>query len=301
MLSLTAIGLIVAGLFAWFLAVTNQLLPHDLAWLMVSEPELRAIADGRLVHFMAHDRAAFGGTIIAVGVLYLWLIRFPLAHGDAWAWWTLALTGALGFATFLTYLATGYLDTWHGVATLAILPPFLLGLYQTRPSVRTVSVRWRLPRSWPPADHRAIGRALIVLTGVGMLAAGTTILLLGSVFVFVPQDLAFLELDRAALVSIDPRLVPLIAHDRIGFGGGLATVGCVVDRVRGELADHALALGSAAPRGFRRVRVGRRGPRAHRVSRPGARRARVPRRGGLRGRHGAHAIRRGRRGAATAA
>jgi hypothetical protein len=44
----------------------------------------------------------------------------------------------------------------------------------------------------------------------------------------VPQDLAFIGLDRAAIDAIDPRLVPLIAHDRAGFGGGLATAGLTV-------------------------------------------------------------------------
>jgi len=97
LLTATALGLLAAGLFAWFLAMTDQLLPHDLAWLAISEHELRSIADGRLVHFMGHDRAAFGGTLIAIGVLYLWLIRFPLAEGRAWAWWLLAVGGTLGF------------------------------------------------------------------------------------------------------------------------------------------------------------------------------------------------------------
>jgi hypothetical protein len=68
----------------------------------------------------------------------------------------------------------------------------------------------------------------VLLTGLGMLVAGTTILTIGSFVVFVPQDLTFLGLDRQALDAINPRLVPVIAHDRSGFGGGLATVGLLV-------------------------------------------------------------------------
>ena len=97
LLTVAALIILAAGLFAWFLAMTDQLLPHDLAWLTISERELRSIAGGRLVHFMAHDRAAFGGTLIAISVLYLWLVRFPLADGRAWAWWLLAVGGGLGF------------------------------------------------------------------------------------------------------------------------------------------------------------------------------------------------------------
>jgi hypothetical protein len=60
-----------------------------------------------------------------------------------------------------------------------------------------------------------------------MLVAGSAITI-GTAVVFVPQDLAFLGLDRVALDAIDPRLVPLIAHDRAGFGAGLATTGVTV-------------------------------------------------------------------------
>ncbi len=231
LLTVTAVGLIAAGLFAWFLAVSDQLLPHDLAWLTVAETDLRAVADGRLVHFMAHDRAAFGGTLISIGVLYLWLIRFPLREGLVWAWWLLAVGGSLGFLTFLTYLGTGYLDSWHGIATLALLPPFALGLARTRrrsikPDGPTSLLR---PGARPTLGSRAWwGRAALLLTAFGMFVAGTTIVTIGTFVVFVPQDLAYLGLDRADLDAIDPKLVPLIAHDRSGFGGGLAITAITV-------------------------------------------------------------------------
>lgn len=230
LLTVTALALVGAGAFAWFLAISDQLLPHDLAWLSISEDRLREIADGRLIHFMGHDRAAFGGTLVAIGVLYLWLIRFPLRDGRAWAWWVLASGGTAGFLTFLSYLGTGYLDTWHGLATLALLPPFALGLARTRATLATPSgpttlvepgVRWDL-------DRRGVGRALLLLTAFGMVVAGVTVVTIGSFVVFVPQDLDFIGLDRAALDAIDPRLVALIAHDRAGFGGGLATTGLTV-------------------------------------------------------------------------
>jgi hypothetical protein len=229
LLGVAALGLLAAGLFAWFLAVTGQLLPHDLAWLSITEDELRRVADGRLVHFMAHDRAAFGGTLIAIAVMDLWLIRVPLAAGRAWAWWTLALAGAVGFLSFLTYLGTGYLDTWHGMATLVLLPIYALGLAASRPTLREepagpkglsapgISLpRWT--RAW-------VGRALMLLAACGVTVAGLTIATIGSVVVFVPQDIDYIGLTRGQLDAIDPQLVPLIAHDRAGFGGGLATTG----------------------------------------------------------------------------
>src|SRR5262245_65831263 len=86
----------------------------------------------KIVHFMFHDRVAFGGAIIAVGVLYLWMAEFPLRRGEAWAWWLFVVSGAVGFTSFLSYLGYGYLDTWHGVATLTLLPLYGLGLVRTR-------------------------------------------------------------------------------------------------------------------------------------------------------------------------
>ncbi len=50
----------------------------------------------------------------------------------------------------------------------------------------------------------------------------------GMTVVFVPQDLEFMGLDRDALRDISPRLIPLIAHDRAGSGGGLVATGILL-------------------------------------------------------------------------
>src|SRR5437879_372624 len=104
LLSWTALGLLLAGGFAIFLSASGQLLPHDMGFLGTTAEELKWLGRGRVVDFMFHDRVAFGGSLLAIGVLYLWLVEFPLARGEPWAWWTLALSGLAGFASFLTYL-----------------------------------------------------------------------------------------------------------------------------------------------------------------------------------------------------
>lgn len=180
---------------------------------------------------MGHDRAAFGGTLVAIAVLDLWLIRVPLADGRAWAWWTLAIAGGVGFLSFLTYLGTGYLDTWHGLATIVLLPIYGAGLASSRRSLRapTGVAALSSPGARPDRWSRPwVARALLLLAGFGVTVAGLTIATIGSVVVFVPQDIEFIGLTRAQLDLIDPRLVPLIAHDRAGFGGGLATTGLTV-------------------------------------------------------------------------
>ena len=72
------------------------------------------------------------------------------------------------------------------------------------------------------------GRACLMFVGAGMAAAGSVIAILGSTIVFVPQDITYMGFTAADLNAINPRLIPLIAHDRAGFGGGLACCGLMV-------------------------------------------------------------------------
>jgi hypothetical protein len=233
LVSFTGLALVLSGVFALFLSATGHFLPHDEQFLGMTARQLCSLHGCRIVHFMYHDRASFGGSIIAIGTLYLWLSLFPLRSGEAWAWWTLLLSGAAGFASFLAYLGYGYLDTWHGAATLALLPCFAGGMilsYRTvvhsprhartllRPGV--TGVRWKSPYG--------IGRLCLLATALVLVAAGTTILTVGMTRVFVPTDLTFMGVQPADLRAINPRLIPLIAHDRAGFGGGLCSAGITV-------------------------------------------------------------------------
>jgi hypothetical protein len=220
-LTFTALALAACGGFALFQSATGHFLPHDVEFLGMDARALCALQQCRIVHFMFHDRVAFGGVLIAVGLLYAWLAEFPLRAGEAWAWWAFAISGACGFASFLTYIGYGYLDTWHGAATLVLLALFALGLRRSR---------WTLAAT-SSATHRCVprnlgaGRLLLLATGLGFVGAGLTISAVGSTVVFVPQDLAFMGLSAPDLRAINPRLVPLIAHDRAGFGGALVTCG----------------------------------------------------------------------------
>lgn len=226
LLSVTGLALWLSGAFALFLSARREFLPHDVSFLGQTAAELCAVADCRVNRFMFHDRVAFGGTLLAIGALYLWMAAFPLRDGYRWAWRAFAVSGTLGFASFLAYLGYGYLDTWHGVATLALLPCFLLGLWRSRALGRLDAAN--LLRSPGGASGWRAGRWGLAATAAGMGLAGLVIVTLGSSIVFVPQDIAFMGMDRAALDAVNPRLVPLIAHDRAGFGGGLLTIGTLV-------------------------------------------------------------------------
>lgn len=228
-LSLTAVGLVLSGAFAIFLSFRREFLPHDVSYLGMSAAELCGFADCRVVRFMFHDRVAFGGSLIAIGVLYFWLAAFPLRQGAAWAWCAFVASGALGFASFLAYLGYGYLDMWHGSATLVLLPTFALGLLYSRRLVTAPAMPWiRTPEMKTGPSLLRLGRWGLLATGLGIGLAGMVILYLGSTEVFVVEDLGFMGVTRQMLDDVNPRLVPLIAHDRAGFGGGLATIGVLL-------------------------------------------------------------------------
>ena len=84
-----------------------------------------------------------------------------------------------------------------------------------------------------------------------MIAAGLVILAVGTTWVFVPQDLTFMGMTADELRAVNPRLVPLIAHDRAGFGGGLLSsgalvLGCVWCAAPSRSLWQALAVAGAA-------------------------------------------------------
>jgi hypothetical protein len=233
LLMLTGLALILSGAFALFLSATGSFLPHDVDFLSMSARDLCGINQCRIVHFMIHDRVAFAGVLIAIGILYLWLAAFPLRHGHAWSWWTFTVSGVVGFGSFLSYLGYGYLDTWHGAATLVLLPLYLLGMHLSRrscvigetgrgiDSLVRISYPWR--QEW--GTRAWWGRLFLFLTAAGQIGGGLFIMAMGMTVVFVPQDLAYMGMSGAQLNIVNPRLIPLIAHDRAGFGGGLACIG----------------------------------------------------------------------------
>jgi hypothetical protein len=228
---IVALSLMFAGAFALLQSATGRFLPHDLRYLGMSPPQLCGLNQGRVARFMFHDRVSFGGGLISIGLLYLWLELIPLSCGEAWAWWTFLLSGLTGFGSFLACLGYGYLDSWHGLATLGLLPLYIAGLMVTRNCLSAGSkprpgFKWPLKVWW--GNRFGLGRGLLLTTSLGLVMGGTTILLIGMTRVFVAQDLRFMGLGVSDLLAINRGLVPLIAHDRAGFGGAIVTCGLLL-------------------------------------------------------------------------
>ena len=215
-------GMLVGGLLALIIAATKVVLPYDETFLGTPLSALPSI-NPHLLDFMAHDRITLAGTMVAIGLLYVALSTYGVRHGLHWARQAVLISAFTGFASFFLFLGFGYLDPFHAFVTAALLQLLLLGVHArlgpyapaTRPDARS-SRAWRLSL-W--------GQLLLVVHGFALLAAGIAISVIGVTHVFVQDDLDFMRTTAEALSSANPRLVPLVAHDRATLGGMLLASG----------------------------------------------------------------------------
>jgi dihydroorotate dehydrogenase len=215
-------AMLIGGTMALAFAATRVLLPYDEAYLGMTADELSAKVP-RVLAFMAHDRVTLAGTMLAVGIQYVCLAWFGIRRGLHWAKLTVVASAFAGFLSFFLFLGFGYFDPLHAFVT-AILFQFLLLAFQGRlgpaeppayPNLRE-DWRWRLA-NW--------GQLLLVVQGAAIITAGITISSVGITAVFVAEDLEFMHTTAEALREANPRLIPVVAHDRASFGGMLISVG----------------------------------------------------------------------------
>ncbi|HWT00799.1 MAG TPA: hypothetical protein VN256_11175 [Pyrinomonadaceae bacterium] len=217
-------GMLFGSLLALIIAATQVVLPYDEAFLGMGRAEMAAI-NPRLLAFMAHDRVTLAGTMVAIGVMYVGLSVFGVRRGLHWARQAVFVSAFTGFASFFLFLGFGYLDIFHAFVTGVLLQLLLLGVHarlgtytpSSRPDARGDRA-WRLGL-W--------GQLLMVIHGFALLAAGAVISVVGVTHVFVHADLEFMRATAETLLAANPRLVPLVAHDRATFGGMLLAGGWV--------------------------------------------------------------------------
>ena len=221
---LVGLGMICAGLGAAVITLGPVLLWYDRDYLGLTRQGLDHI-DHNLVHFLQHDRLTMAGTMVAIGVLYTGLAWGGVRRGWLWARDAYLISGAIGFPTLFYFLSTGFVEPLQTVVAAALFPLFLLAVRRS-----PMTPRWTVRPDGPePLRRRAlIGQLLVIVTGIGMLAGGAIISIVGLTGVFVSTDLAFLGTDAVQLQAANPRLVPFIAHDRAGFGGALISAAIAV-------------------------------------------------------------------------
>ncbi|WP_127583202.1 hypothetical protein [Paenibacillus koleovorans] len=214
---LLGLGMIIGGVIAWIIAATTVLLPYDESYLGMDGEGLHHHNE-RILPFMSHDRITLAGTMLSIGILYVQLTYYGLRLGQHWAKTALLASATVGFCSFFLYLGYGYFDPLHAAAAAILLPMFVLGMRGKADAPLPFQPNRRNDRLW----RRALwGQLMFVSLGAALAVGGLTIAGVGITHVFVPQDLTFMSTAPEILNEANERLLPLIAHDRAGFGGAL--------------------------------------------------------------------------------
>lgn len=218
------VALCVAGLGVLASAMWRVLLPYDESFLGLDAAQLAA-ANPRLLPFLTHDRATLAGVMLGIGILYAAIAGFGQRLGARWARHAVAVSCGVGMASFFLFLAFGYFDPLHALITATLIPLWLVGLRGPDGLEPVPVADTRNDLVWHRANWGTLG---MVVLAVGFLAGGATIAWVGSTSVFVPSDLEYLEDSRDGLAEASAGLVPVVAHDRAGFGGALVSAGLCV-------------------------------------------------------------------------
>lgn len=214
---LLGIGMIIGGILSWIIAATTVLLSYDLNFVEMTLDELKQV-NHHLLHFMSHDRITLSGTMITIGILYVQLARHGLKHSLHWARTALMTSGIVGFLSFFLFLGYGYFDPLHALAAAVLFPMFLLSMRRNPDRPYRLPVNVRNDRLWRLAMY---GQFCFVVLGFALAVGGLTIAGVGITEVFVQSDLVYLNTTHNELNGANLKLIPLIAHDRAGFGGAL--------------------------------------------------------------------------------
>lgn len=224
--TILAIAMTIGAGLAGFFALTRVILPYDESATGLTRAALAAL-NPRILHFMAHDRFTLAGTMLSLGLLYGGLAWHGVRRGREWAQEAIVFSAFLGFLTFFAFVAYGYFDQFHAFVA-ALLLPLAIQCAIGRP------IADRRAGLVPDLDNDAawrracVGQLCFVVQATGLLLAGSVITLVGSAHVFVDSDLAFLGATHDSIRQLHPNLVPLVAHDRVTFGGMLLASGVAV-------------------------------------------------------------------------
>lgn len=215
----------IGGLLALIFSMTSVVLPYDEAFLQLSREQLLLI-NPNLLYFMAHDRMTLAGTMISGGILYMQLARYGVRKGIHWARKAINIAGVLGFLGILLFIGYGYFDWLHGLFWLILFPVFWLGWKQTKQASEVSSSRNRTNHKvWKKALY---GQLCFTVLGFSFVLGGLIISTIGITNVFVSTDIQYICMTIEQMNNITEKLIPVIAHDRAGFGSALISVGLLV-------------------------------------------------------------------------
>ena len=222
---LFGLSIFIGGIIALIFALNTVILPYDEKFIGLTREQL-IVVNPYILAFMAHDRMSLAGTMISASLLYMALAYFGLRRGLHWAKITFHSAAISGFLGILLFIGYGYFDWLHGLFWLLLLPIYILSLRESK-------IMKASPQSWHEINDRVwmraqYGQLLFVILGFALVIGGIVISIIGITKVFVTTDISFLCMDPAMLQTISDRLIPVIAHDRAGFGSALISTGILV-------------------------------------------------------------------------
>ncbi|WP_200797501.1 hypothetical protein [Streptoalloteichus hindustanus] len=133
LLVLTGLGLLVGGVTVSAVGLTDVFVASDLEFLQTDPDLLRAVSP-RLLPFIAHDRAGFGGALTAAATAIILLSAWGWRRGESWVWWSLALAAAAGFLPAVVVHGTiQYTDLGHLAPVFVGIGLTLTALVLARP------------------------------------------------------------------------------------------------------------------------------------------------------------------------
>lgn len=216
------LGVFLAGIIALIIGLTQVLLPYDEAFLGMKSEEIIAF-NHHLFHFMSHDRICLAGVMISAGFMFMQLAYHGIRKGVHWARKAFVLAAAVGFLNLFYFVGFGYFDKLHFLYYVIIFPFFMYGFYRSRNiTIGSSGTNLHNSSSWKKSQ---LGQSMFVVSGMCLLSAGIVISIIGMNGVFVPEDLMYFSLTPEQIAAFNEKLIPLIAHDRAGFGGALISEG----------------------------------------------------------------------------
>lgn len=126
-------ALLAAGAAISAVGITQVFVHEDLQFMHTTAAAL-ASANARLVPLVAHDRATFGGMLLAGGWVFLLPALWGYRRGSAWLWWTLLISGLSAYAAAIgVHFVVGYMSLKHLLPAFGGLALFVFGLILSYP------------------------------------------------------------------------------------------------------------------------------------------------------------------------
>lgn len=217
--------IVIGGILAFLFSITTVILPYDEQFLQVKRQAIWDFNE-RIMLFMSHDRMTLAGTMISGGIVYMQLAQHGVKRGMKWAKQAIDIAAIIGFLGIFTFIGFGYFDWLHLIFWLVLLPVYLYGFFKTKGIQGTPSsMNRKNDRVWKRSLY---GQLAFVMLGFSFALGGIVITFIGVTTIFVATDLSYICMTPEMMSDFNERLLPVLAHDRAGFGSALLSVGLLV-------------------------------------------------------------------------